>query len=127
TEKQIAPLDDGIEDLEKQAEQARARLAETIARCEDARAAVARHTIELRDAFAASVRALLQGKTLRDLVELNVDVPSTVLPAGVSLLDAPGLASESVWDRNWARALLRDADGCIVAGGRLAKADARTA
>jgi hypothetical protein len=47
----------------------------------------------------------------RDLVELSIDYPAKLLPEDVTLVDIPGMASESspAWD------LIRDqADGCIL-------------
>jgi hypothetical protein len=68
-----------------------------------------------RHRFLAEVRALSdmagQGP---DVIEVVLEYPGRYLPAGLTIIDTPGVNTDSEENRARAWAAIRDADGCIL-------------
>lgn len=105
----IVALERSLVDAEPRLEQAR----EALASVQAARAA---HAIERRRVFFEDVSALTDESARgREIVEITIDHPSTLLPPGLVLVDAPplGHADETTRDDAWRR--FRDDLGGVIA------------
>ena len=104
----VSVLEIDIDHARARRDQAKARLAQLSTDC-------AHYLEERKTAFLADVRSLVDGAARgAEVTELVIEFPSELLPPGFELVEAPAMTSKNSADRERGRALLRDADGCIL-------------
>jgi hypothetical protein len=104
-----------LEVARARADELEARTNELVRRRQRLQNELVRMDGERRDRFTADLGVLLNGSPARRLVELEVDVPTRVLPRDIAMIDAPGaFSNDAAAEQRFWGLLEAEADACLV-------------